>query len=192
MLLPNMTSALGSLLHWSTGTAFPILQQMRQTPLGFEGEEKKHLKAMLATRAIEPSASERASPPVLVRRLDKSWRYCIDFRALNSVTERDAYPLPLIKECIDSLDGMHWFCMLDMNSGYWQIPIAEENKKKTAFLTRYGLFHFLRMSCGLSNAPVTFQHAACGGVHESLSQLLAGRSFHDTDWPCKPSMADAF
>ena len=135
-----------TLVHWiKTGMAFPILQQMRRTPLGFEGEEKKHLEAMLAAKVIEPSVSEWASPPVLVRKHDKSWRYCIDFRALNSVTERDAYPLPLIEECIDSLDGMRWFCTLDMNSGYWQIPIAEEDKKKTAFLTRYGLFQFLRM-----------------------------------------------
>ena len=135
-----------TLVHWiKTGMAFPILQQMRRTPLGFEGEEKKHLEAMLAAKVIEPSVSEWASPPVLVRKHGKSWRYCIDFRALNSVTERDAYPLPLIEECIDSLDGMRWFCTLDMNSGYWQIPIAEEDKKKTAFLTRYGLFQFLRM-----------------------------------------------
>ena len=120
-----------ALVHWiKTGMVFPILQRMRWTPLGFEGEEKKHLKAMLAARVIEPSVSEWPSPPMLVRKHDKSWRYCIDLRALNSVTERDAYPLPLTEECIDSLDSMRWFCMLDMNLGYWQISIAEEDKIK--------------------------------------------------------------
>ena len=70
---------------------------------------------------------------------------------------RDAYPLPLIEECIDSLADMQWFSTLDMNSGYWQIPVAEQDKEKTAFINKYGLFHFLRMPFGLSNAPATFQ-----------------------------------
>ena len=112
---------------------------------------------MLAAGVIEPSVLEWTSPPLLMRKHDKSWRYCIDFRASNSVMERDAYPLLFIEKCIDSLDGMRWLCTLNMNLGYWQIPI-EEDKKKTAFLTWHGLFHFL-YAFGLSNAPATFQHA---------------------------------
>ena len=86
-----------------------------------------------------------------------SWHYCIDFRGLNAVTMRDAYPLPLIEECIDSLADMQWFSTLDMNPGYWQITVAEEDKEKTVLFTKYGLFYFLRMPFGLSNAPATFQ-----------------------------------
>ena len=130
---------------------------MRRTPLGFDQEERKTLKAMLDAKVIKPSQSEWASPPVLVRKEDGSWRYCIDFRGLNAVTTPDAYPLPLIEECINSLADMQWFSTLDMNSGYWQIPVAEQDKEKTAFITKYGLFHFLRMPFGLSNAPATFQ-----------------------------------
>ena len=140
-----------------TGNAMSLRKSMRRTPLGFDHEERKTLKAMLDAKVIEPSQSEWASPPVLVRKKDGSWRYCIDFRGLNAATTRDAYPLPLIEECIDSLADMQWYSALDMNSGYWQIPVAEEDKEKTAFITKYGLFHFLRMPFGLSNAPATFQ-----------------------------------
>ena len=140
-----------------TGKAMALRKSMRRTPLGFDQEEWKTLKAMLDAKVIEPSQSEWASPPVLVRKKDGSWRYCIDFRGLNAVTTLDAYPLPLIEECIDSLADMQWFSTLDMNSGYWQIPVAEQDKEKTAFITKYGLFHFLRMPFGLSNAPATFQ-----------------------------------
>ena len=140
-----------------TGKAFPLRKSMKRTPLGFDQEERKTLKAMLDAKVIEPSQSEWASPPVLVRKRDGTWRYCLDFRGLNAVTARDAYPLPLIEECIDSLADMRWFSTLDMNSGYWQLPVAEEDKEKTAFITKYGLFHFLRMPFGLSNAPATFQ-----------------------------------
>ena len=112
---------------------------------------------MLDAKVIEPSQLEWASPPVHVRKKNGSWRYCIDFRGLNAVTTRNAYPLRLIEECIDSLADMQWFSTLGMNSGYWQIPVAERDKEKTAFITKYGLFHFLRMPFGLSNAPATFQ-----------------------------------
>ena len=88
-----------------TGKAFPIKQGMRRTPLGFEGEEKKTIDSMLDAGVIKPSRSEWASPPVLVRKKDGSWRYCIDYRSVNNVTVKDAYPLPLIEECIDSLAG---------------------------------------------------------------------------------------
>ena len=158
-----------ALVHYvKTGKAFPIKQGMRRTPLGFEGEEKKTIDSMLDAGVIEPSRSEWASPPVLVRKKDGSWRYCIDYRSVNNVTVKDAYPLPLIEECIDSLAGKKWFCTLDMNSGYWQIPVAEEDKEKTAFLTRYSLYQFTRMPFGSSNSPATFQRA----MHIVLNGLI--------------------
>ena len=78
-----------------------------------------------------------------MRKKDGSWCDCIDFRGLNAATMHDAYPLPLIEEWINSLADMQWFSTLDMNSGYWQIPMAEEDKGKIAFITKYSLIHFL-------------------------------------------------
>ena len=132
---------------------------MRRMPLGFEKQEKATLDQMLAAGVIEHSHSEWASPPVLVHKRDSSWRYCIDFRAVNSRTEKDTYPLPLIEECLDSLVRKTWFFTLDMNSGYWQIVIVEEDKGKTAFITKFGLYQLVRMAFGLRVVPATFQRA---------------------------------
>ena len=81
-----------------TGTARPIRQPMRRTPLGFEKEEEKHLKQMLGAEIIQPSTSEWASPPVLVRKKDGSVRWCIDYRALNNVRVKDVFQM--VPECL--------------------------------------------------------------------------------------------
>ncbi|XP_046548774.1 uncharacterized protein LOC124258736 [Haliotis rubra] len=75
-----------------TGNAKPIKQRMRRTPLGFEKEEESHLKKMLDAGVIQPSVSEWAAPPVLIRKLDNTVRWCLDFRGLNGVTKKDVFP----------------------------------------------------------------------------------------------------
>ena len=132
---------------------------MRRTPLGFEAEEERHLHSMLNSEVIQPSSSEWSSPPVLVRKKDGGVRWCIDYRALNNVTKKDVFPLPLIEECIDTLSGTEFFSTLDMASGYWQIKLDEADRHKTAFITKYGLFEHTRIGFGLCNAPATFQRA---------------------------------
>ena len=143
-----------------TENAKPIRQHMRRTPLGFENEEEKHLNQMLDMGVVRESNSEWASPPVLVRKKDGTVRWCIDYRALNNVTVKDAFPLPQISECIDSLaDGTLW-STLDLQSGYWQIELdSDEDMAKTAFITKYGLFEHTRLPFGLCNSPATFQRA---------------------------------
>lgn len=88
-----------------TQDAHPIKQRMRRTPLGFEKEEEEHLEQLLNKKIIEPSSSEWASPPVLVRKKDEKLRYCIDYRKLNNITVKDAFPIPKIETCLDTLRG---------------------------------------------------------------------------------------
>ena len=82
---------------------------------------------------------------------------CIDYRALNNKTVRNAYPLPRIQDCINRLGKACHCTMLDLTSGYWQVRIADKDVPKTAFNTRYGKYEFLVMPFGLTNAPSTFQ-----------------------------------
>ncbi|KAK3105322.1 hypothetical protein FSP39_022517 [Pinctada imbricata] len=139
-----------------TKDAQPIKQKLRRTPMGFEDEEEKHIQQMLERGIIQPSSSEWASPPVLIRKKDGSLRFCIDFRALNKVTTKDAFPIPNLKDCIDTLRGSIYFSSLDMAWGYWQIPMDEKDRHKTAFVTKYGLFEHVRLPFGLCNSPATF------------------------------------
>ena len=129
---------------------------MRRTPACFAEEEEAHLKKMLDAGVIQPSMSDWASAPVLIRKRDGNLRWCIDYRALNAVTVKDVFPLPLVKDCLDTLSRNEWFSKLDANSAYWQIPIREEDRKKTALTTKFGLFEHVKMGFGLCNAPATF------------------------------------
>lgn len=92
---------------------------------------------MLAAGVIQPSTSDWAAAPVLIRKKDGSVLWCVDYRALNKVTVKDTYPLPLIEECLDTLAGNLWFSKLDANAAYWQIKVNPKDRKKTAFITKY-------------------------------------------------------
>ena len=96
---------------------------------------------------------------MLVERKDGSIRFCIDYRNLNKVTQKDAYPLPLPDQVQDKLSGMKYFTKLDLNSGYWQIPIIEMDREKTAFSPGpgMGLYEFKVLPFGLTGGPSYFQ-----------------------------------
>ena len=148
----------GGIMHdIDTGDAAPIKARMRRTPLGFQGEEQKHLEKLLKTKVIRPSISDWASAPVLIRKKDGTVRYCIDFRPLNGKTVKSVATLPLISEAIDCLADNVWCSTLDWNSGYYQLLLNPKDCHKTAFITKFGLFEFLCMPFGLCNAPSTFQ-----------------------------------
>ena len=135
-----------------TRNASPIRQQARRIPLPQRQKVQELLQDMMQKRVISPSKSPWASPVVLVKKKDGSTRFCIDYRKVNEVTRKDAYPIPRVD---DTLAGSTWFSTLDLKSGYWQVEVAEEHRKKTAFCTQEGLFEFNVMPFGLCNAPAT-------------------------------------
>ena len=106
---------------------------------------------------IEPSNSPWSSPVVMVRKKDKSLRFCVDYRELNKVTWKDTFPLPWVDDLLDQLGQSKYFTTLDLASGYWQIRVAPNSRDKTAFVTPHGLFQFRVMPFGLTNAPAVFQ-----------------------------------
>ncbi len=113
-----------------TGDAKPVKQRLRRTPIKFAGEEEAEITKMLKAGVIQPSTSDWASAPVLVRKRDGSVRFCIDYRGLNEVTRKDAFPLPLVDDCLDTLSGNQWFSKLDAISAYWQVKVNEGDRKK--------------------------------------------------------------
>lgn len=141
----------------NTGDSPPTRERFRPIPPKLYQEVKTMIQQMLANRVIKESKSPWAAPIVLVKKKDGTIRFCVDYRRLNSCTVRDAYPLPRIEESLAALGKSQYFSTLDLASGYWQVPVAEKDQAKTAFITPMGLFDFCRMPFGLSNAPATFQ-----------------------------------
>ena len=112
---------------------------------------------MLRDDLIEPSTSAWASPIVLVTKKDGLIRICVDYRKINAVTHPDPFPMPWIEEMIDSLAGARYLTTLDLTKGYWQVPVGESSRPKTAFVTPLGKYQFKVMSFGLVGAPAIFQ-----------------------------------
>ena len=134
----------------NTRCALPVRQAARRLPAAQRVEVRKLLKEMEEKRIIWPSKSPWASPVVLVKKKDGSIRFCVDYRKLNSVTHKDAYPPPRIDDTLQSLSSSRWFSTIDLLSGYWQVDIAEDDKEKTAFITMMDCLN--SMLCHLDSA----------------------------------------
>lgn len=135
----------------------PVRQPPRRLGMEKDQEVERQVKDLVAKGMVEPTDSSWSSPVVLVKKKDDSWRLCIDYRQLNAVTRKDAYPLPRIDDSLDALAGSVYFSTLDLLSGYWQVPLNEDAQEKAAFVTRGGLWKWRVLPFGLTSAPATFE-----------------------------------
>ena len=141
----------------ATADASPVRLPPYRLPQAYRNTVKEEIQEMLQHQIIEPSKSEWASPIVLVTKKDGSVRMCVDYRRLNAVTKVEAYPMPRIDDLIDTIGQSKFITTLDLSKGYWQVPVAKEDRYKTAFCTPSGLYQFRVMPFGLAGAPGTFQ-----------------------------------
>lgn len=122
-------------------------------------EIEKHISDLISAGLIRPSTSPYSSPILLVKKKDGTWRMCMDYRALNSVTVRDLFLIPTIDELLDELGHTSWFSKLDLRQGFHQILMHEPDTEKMAFITHQGHYQYRVMPFDLCNVPSTFQAA---------------------------------
>ncbi|KAL7883473.1 hypothetical protein SRHO_G00011310 [Serrasalmus rhombeus] len=144
----------------------PIKQPPRRMAWEKQINADQQIEQSLESGLAGQSHSSWASPIVMVRKKDQSYRLCVDYRALNERTVKDAYPLPRIQDTLDTLSTAHWFSTLDLAAGYWQVELTPRARQAAAFCSRKGLFTWNVMPFGLCNAPATFQRL--------MDRVLAG------------------
>ncbi|CAB3382250.1 Hypothetical predicted protein [Cloeon dipterum] len=163
-----------------TGNAAPVVTRPYRVPHALREKMIEILHEMLRQGVIEPANSPWSAPMILVAKKGPDgkitkYRPVIDWRGLNAVTVKRAYPLPLIQDVLDALQGCEIFSTADLDSGYWQVPMEESSKEKSAFSTPLGQFQCLRMGFGLVNGPSDFS-ALMGrifsGGHEGVVHYM--------------------
>lgn len=141
----------------NTGDAVPLKQKPYRHSPEKEAYIRKEVDQLLKLGLIEPSFSPWGSPVLLVNKKDGGLRMCIDYRKLNSLTKKDAYPLPLIEDCLERCKNAKWMTIIDLADAYHHIPMAPGSEAATAFCTKDGLYHWRVMPYGATGCPGAFQ-----------------------------------
>ncbi|RWR91972.1 hypothetical protein CKAN_02116000 [Cinnamomum micranthum f. kanehirae] len=137
------------------GTRSPTQAPYRMAPSEL-AELRRQLDELLNASFIQPSKAPYGAPVLFQKKKDGALRMCVDYHALNKITVKNKYHVPLVADLFDRLSKVMIFSKSDLRSGYWQVRIAEGDEPKTVCVTRYGSFEFYVMSFGLTNAPATF------------------------------------
>uniref|UniRef100_A0A8C1MWX3 Gypsy retrotransposon integrase-like protein 1 n=1 Tax=Cyprinus carpio TaxID=7962 RepID=A0A8C1MWX3_CYPCA len=143
--------------HIRTAPGVVVRQRPYRVPEARRQAIEDEVQQMLKLGVIEPSRSPWSSPIVMVPKPDGTLRFCNDFRRLNEVSEFDGYPMPRVDELLDRLGRARYISTLDLTKGYWQVPLSEAAKPKTAFSTPSGHWQYRTLPFGLHGAPATFQ-----------------------------------
>ena len=171
--------------HINTKSSRPVRQTPYRIPYAYRAAVDQELRDMVKEGVIEPSKSSWASPIVIVKKKDNSLRVCVDYRKLNAETEIDAYPMPRIDDILDQIGQAKYLSTLDLARGYWQVPVANEDRHKTAFTTPFGLYQFTVMPFGLSGTPATFQRLMdhmTDGIHHFAHAYLDDLVIFSSTW----------
>ena len=148
-----------------TGDHVPVRSHPYRIPPKWKEDVKSQMDQLLELGIIRPSTSPWSSSVVLASKKDGGVRPCIDYRAVNAITDPDPYQMPLIEEILDMLASAKFISKIDLTKGFHQIPIKQEDCPKTAFCTPWGKFEFCYMPFGLRNGPAVFQRLMDSLLH---------------------------
>ena len=145
------------------------------------------MEYMLRNGIIEQSQSQWSSPCVLVPKPDGTFRYCTNFERVSAMTRSDSYPVPRVDDCIDQIGHLQYISKFDLLKGYWQVPLTEQAREISAFVTPDGLYQYTVMSFGMKNTPATYQRMinkvvsglkGCGAYIDDLVVYSDNREQH--------------
>ena len=129
---------------------------------------KRYLDFHLAKRFISASSASYSLPVLFVKKPEGGIQFCVDYKRLNTITKKDRYPIPLMKETLAQLEGAKHFTKIDICQAFYQIKISEDSEELTTFLTSFGIFKYLVMPCGLCNRSASWQHL----INDTLFDFL--------------------
>jgi hypothetical protein len=147
-------------------------QRLNRLSSAERAELNRHLKDDIDASLIRPIYNEFGSPILFVRKANGSLRLCIDYRGLNEVTRKDAYPLPGVDDTLDELKDANFYTHLDLASGFSQVRVRDKDIHKTSFQIHDGLMEWVAMPFGMCNAQSTFQRMMNDILRDFLHKLL--------------------